>query len=85
MDLNLDQGIPIPVETKHGDSRKFFPLVLTIKCVGTPSCLFCSFFAKGISFCDFLFASLEDEALPKGSTLKGKNLLLEEQILSFKS
>ena len=32
-----------------------------------------------------LFASFEDETLPKGSPLKGRNLLLEEQILSFKS
>ena len=32
------------------------------------------------SFCDFLFAFLEDETLPKGA----KNLLIEEQILSFK-
>ena len=33
---------------------------------------------------DYFFASLVDVA-DKGSTLKGKNLLLEEQIHSFKS
>ena len=42
-------------------------------------------FAKGNNFCDFLFASLEDEALPKGFTPRGKNLLLGQQILFFKS
>ena len=31
------------------------------------------------------FSSLRDEPLKKVSTLKGKNLLLEEQIFSFKS
>ena len=30
------------------------------------------------------FVTLNNEALLNGSTLKGKNLLLEEQILSFK-
>ena len=45
-------------------------------------------FTKGNNFHDFLFASLADIAFPKwkmGFTLKGKNLLLLEQILSFKS
>ena len=43
-------------------------------------------FMKGDNFSDFLFALLAEEALPKkGSTLEGKNLLLKEQILSFKS
>ena len=38
-----------------------------------------------ILFCDHVVASLSNESLPKGSTLKGKNLLLKEQILFFKS
>ena len=42
-------------------------------------------FHTGSKFFDFLFASLDNTALPKiGSTIKGKNLLLREQILSFK-
>ena len=41
-----------------------------------------SFGKKNIS-CDFMLACLEYEALAKGFPLKGKNLLLEEQILSF--
>ena len=37
---------------------------------------------KNIFFCDFLFASLHDEALPKiKSTLEGKNLLPQEKSL----
>ena len=45
------------------------------------------FFAKGHHHsCVFLLAFLEHDPHSKmGSTLKGKNLLLEEQILSFKS
>ena len=43
---------------------------------------FSTIFTKGSNFCDFLFAFLDNR---KGSTLKGKNLLLEEQILSIKS
>ena len=35
-------------------------------------------FTKGNKFCDILFAFPEDLARPKGSTLKGKNLQLEE-------
>ena len=47
---------------------------------------FSAIFSKGDNFCVFLFASLDDEAFLKlGSTLKGKNLLLGEQILPFKS
>ena len=34
---------------------------------------------------DFMFTSLRDVALQMGSTLEGKNLLLEEQILSLKN
>ena len=33
---------------------------------------------------NFLFASPHTKALQNGATLKGKNLLLEKQILSFK-
>ena len=40
---------------------------------------------KGNNLSDFLFAFLEHVAPKKESTLKGKNLLQEEQILSFKS
>ena len=40
---------------------------------------------KGKNFSDILFTSLDEEALEKiGSILKGKKLLLKEQILSFK-
>ena len=43
-------------------------------------------FSKGDNVCDFLVAFLVNETLQEmGSTLKGKNLLLWEQILSFKS
>ena len=52
------------------------------RCMGTP-CLSAIFFSKGDNFCDFF--SLDPVNLFKGYTLKGKNLLLEEQILSFKS
>ena len=41
-------------------------------------------FPEGSKFCGFLFASLEDKALPNGVNSLRKNLLLEEQILSFK-
>ena len=43
-------------------------------------------FHHGENFCDLLLDSLEGKSPSKmGSTLKGKNLLLQEQILSFKS
>ena len=55
--------------------------------MGTPPC-FSVIFTKGNNFHDFLFASV----VQTGFTLKGKNLLqeeqiffLEEQILSFES
>ena len=41
--------------------------------------------SKGDKLCDFQFTSLDDRASNRVSTLKRKNLLLEEQILSFKS
>ena len=37
------------------------------------------------SISEFLLACLGDVALPKRSTLKGKNLILKEQILPFTS
>ena len=40
-----------------------------------------SFFPKGGNFCDFLFATVDNNPSRKGSTLKRKNLLLEEQNL----
>ena len=44
------------------------------------------FITKGNNFCDFLLASLKDKALAeRGSSLKGKNLLLKEQILPFQA
>ena len=56
-----------------------------LKCMGT-SQSFSTMFSKGDNFCDFLFTELEDEVFPKlGPTLKGKNLLLWEQILSLVS
>ena len=51
-----------------------------LRCMGTPLCLW-AMFTKGDNFCDFLFAC----SFKIGSTLNGKNLLLGEQILSFKS
>ena len=51
---------------------------------GTPPS-FVAILKKGNNFCDCLHAFLNDVVLPKGSTLEEKNLLLEEQILSFKS
>ena len=37
------------------------------------------FFTKGCNFCDFLFASMGDKALPKrGSAPKRMNLLLHQ-------
>ena len=47
--------------------------------------MFSKHFYKGEQLCGFMFAVLYEEALPKGSILKGKNVLLEEQILFFKS
>ena len=56
-----------------------------LRFMGTPSCFFISF-TKGNNYHKFLFVSSDNEALPKmGSALKGKNLLLEEQILLFQS
>ena len=40
--------------------------------------------AKGNNVYDFLFACLHDSPSKMGSTVKRKNLLLGEQILSFK-
>ena len=49
----------------------------------TPSC-FITIFTKGNDFCDILFHRPQSH-FKMGSTMKGKNLLLWEQILSFKS
>ena len=56
-------------------------------------CISFSFNEKGFSliflsesnFRDFLFASMDKEPSQKKSTLQGKNLLLLEQIFSFKN
>ena len=48
------------------------------KVYGFTSMFFPSIFAKGDNFRDFLLASVEGKALPKGSTLIGKKLLLGE-------
>ena len=55
------------------------------KVYGYISVIFFLIYAKGNNFWDFMVASLDEALLKRGSTLKGKNLLLEEQILSFKS
>ena len=58
-----------------------------LRCMSTTP-WFSIIFTKGNNFCDFLFAFIDNAALSKyliGSTLKGKNLLLWEQILFFKS
>ena len=53
--------------------------------MGTLPCFF-SIVTKGNNFHDFLFAFLDDVAFKTPwSTLKGKNLLLLEQILFFNS
>ena len=51
---------------------------------GKLSCTQTDLMTKGDNFHDFLFAIQADETLPKRSTFKGINLLLQEQILSFK-
>ena len=40
---------------------------------------------KGNNLCDVLFAFFGKKPFQKGSTLKEKNLLLEQQIVSYKS
>ena len=47
--------------------------------------MFCHHFSEDVNFCDFLLISLTTKPFKNGSALKKKNLLLEEQILSFKS
>ena len=47
--------------------------------------MFFCHFQKEEQPCDFLFASPDDSLFKVRSTLKGKNLLLKELILSFKS
>ena len=47
--------------------------------------MFNAIYSRTDNFCDFLFASLATEPYLVGSTLEEKNLLLKEQILSFKS
>ena len=55
-----------------------------LRCIGSHPC-FADIFAKGNNFCDFLFCSHGVRSYSEnGSTLKGKNLLQVEQILSFK-
>ena len=51
---------------------------------GHPS-MFPPFLLHFSNFCYFLFISLKDKPSKMGSTLKRKNLLLKEQILSFES
>ena len=51
-----------------------------LKCIGTPH--FSIIFTKGNNFSDFLFASLQGKM---GSTLIGKNLLLQEHSLCLKT
>ena len=53
-----------------------------LKCMGTLH-YFVTIFTKVENFCDIVSVFLDDKVFPKGSTLKGKNLLLGEQILSF--
>ena len=51
-----------------------------IRCMGTSPC-FSTNFTKGDNFCDFLMLLGQCSPFKIGSTLKGKNLLLVEQIL----
>ena len=47
--------------------------VLRVKrCMGGPQC-FSTILMKGDNFKDFLFVTLDNESLPMGYTLKGKN------------
>ena len=58
-------------------------IMILLRCMGTPPS-FSIIFTKGNNFCDFLFVPLADLALPNWEfSLKGKNFLKEEQILSF--
>ena len=52
--------------------------------MGTPPC-FQPCFSKGNNFYDFLFTFLDNKSFAEGSAVKGKNLLLLEQIHSFNS
>ena len=53
---------------------------------GVYTCIISTIFTKDKIVLDFLLAFLEDASLTrKGTPLKGKNLLLKEQILSFKN
>ena len=57
----------------------------TIKVYEYISMVFCQLF-KGRNLCDFLIAFSKKRSLLKmGSAVKGKNLLLQEQILSYNS
>ena len=56
-------------------------LILRFMCTS----IYFSIFTKGYNFWNFLLLLLAKKKIQKGSTFKGKNLLLEEQILSFKS
>ena len=61
----------------------FWSEIKHLRCMSIPP-YFSTFFTKGNNLWDFLFVSLHNKALPKNSSLKGKNLLQMEQILSFK-
>ena len=48
--------------------------ILFIKVDCTPSCIFCHFYTKGNNFCDFLFATWDQEALQNGVYSQGKEI-----------
>ena len=63
-------------------AQKVYQFVL--RCKMSSPC-FSDIFTKGNNFHDFLFASVADSPSKLGFTLKGENLLQEEQIFSFES
>ena len=70
---------------KSAKSEKVQPLNVypfTLRCTGTPPC-FPAMFSKDDIFVTSCLLTWRTKASPKGSSLKEKNLLRREQILSF--
>ena len=60
--------------------KNLLPYQYFVRCMGTNL-----FLQRETTVYDFLWASMDNKALKMGSTFKWKNLLLVEQILTFKS
>ena len=69
----------------------YAPIVVlySIACIGSKmlgyTCMIFCHFYKGDNFCEFPFTPGITKFFKMGSSLLGKNLLPEEQILSFKN